>query len=428
VSVGRASQAQRSSGPLDVGIVGGSIAGCLTAIELRGCGHRVTVFEHSHAELKGLLGAGLGTPTPMFRTMLDRGHIGNDLPHLNLEYMEFVGRAPGEHRGHVALRLPLIFVAFHWGDFYRRLRAQVPDDVYLAGRTVASVGSHDGGAMVQLEDGTEHNFDLVVAADGYRSQIRRSLFPESEPQYCGYVCWRGVLDEREMDSSALMDWTFARFGCEGMPGSFLYPVTGADGSVTRGERLINWGCYVQMPAEEVDDFFVDRDGTRHDGTIPPGRMRPEHEQRFNDLARESLPPYYAEIVTQSRDTFAQEVFSAAVPDYHAGRICLVGDAGAVAPPFTGSGIFKAARNTINLGEALASYEDVDQALASWGAAEAATAAEIIDLGRQYDLAFMNGCPDFGAMDTPTAAEWLDGSIRDPEWFTFIAPTDGATPR
>jgi FAD binding domain-containing protein len=237
-----------------------------------------------------------------------------------------------------------------------------------------------------------------------------------------------VMDEREMDPSALLDWTFARFGCDGMPGSFLYPVTGADGSVARGRRLINWGCYVQMPAAEVDDFFVDRDGVRHDGTIPPGKLRPEHEGRFKELARESFPPYYADIVTSSRDTFAQEVFATAVPDYHAGRVCLVGDAGAVAPPFTGSGIFKAASNTINLGKALDEYEDVDEALASWGKGEAATAAEIIDLGRQYDSAFMHGCPDFGAMDTPTAAQWLEESITDPEWFTFIAPISEAPPR
>jgi 2-polyprenyl-6-methoxyphenol hydroxylase-like FAD-dependent oxidoreductase len=360
--------------------------------------------------------------------MLERGHIGHDLPHVDLEYMEFVGQAPGSHRGHVPLRLPLIFVAFHWGDFYRRLRSQVPDDLYLAGHAVASVASADGGATIHLEDGTEHDFDLVVAADGYRSQIRRTLFPGSEPAYCGYVCWRGLVDEREMDASALMDWTFARFGCEGMPGSFLYPVTGADGSAKRGERLINWGCYVKMPSAELDDFFVDRDGKRHDGTIPPGKLRREHEERFKELARESLPPYYAELVASSRDTFAQEVLSAAVPDYHSGRICLVGDAGAVAPPFTGSGIFKAASNTINLGEALASFEDVDEAVASWGKAEAATAAEIIDLGDQYERAFMHGCPDFGAMDTATAAEWLDRSINDPEWFTFIAPTDEAISR
>jgi hypothetical protein len=133
------------------------------AVELRNAGHRVTVFEQSHAELKGLLGAGLGTPTPMFQTLLERGLVDPDLPHMTLEFMEFVGRVPGSRRGHVALRLPPIFVAFHWGDFYRRLRAKVPDDVYLAGRAVERVASEANGAVIQLGDGTEHGFDLAVA-------------------------------------------------------------------------------------------------------------------------------------------------------------------------------------------------------------------------------------------------------------------------
>jgi 2-polyprenyl-6-methoxyphenol hydroxylase-like FAD-dependent oxidoreductase len=392
-------------------------------VELRNAGHRVTVFEHSHAELKGLLGAGLGTPTPMFKTMLERGLVDPDLPHTTLEFMEFVGRAPGSHRGHVALRLPLIFVAFHWGDFYRRLRAKVPDEAYLAGHTVERVASEQNGAVIRLGDGTEHRFDVAVAADGYRSHIRKALFPDSDPAYCGYVCWRGLMDEREMEPAELMDSNFARFGCHGMPGSFLYPVTGADGSVTKGERLINWGCYVQMPTAELDDFFIDREGRRHDGTIPPGHLRQEHETRFKALARDSLPPYYADLVTRSRDTFAQEVFSASIPDYHVGRICFAGDAGAVAPPFTGSGIFKAASNAINLGQALSVHEDVDEALAAWGAAEARTAADIVELGLQYDRAFMDGRPDFGQMDTATTAKWLADSITDPEGFTFVASTE-----
>jgi len=34
-----------------------------------------------------------------------------------------------------------------------------------------------------------------------------------------------------------------------------------------------------------------------------------------------------------------------------GRICLMGDAGVVAPPFTGSGVFKGANNAVDLAEA-----------------------------------------------------------------------------
>ena len=379
------------------------------------------MFERSPGEMEGLLGAGLGTPTPMFRTLLERGLIDPDLPHLALDEMAFVGRAAdGARHGHVPLTLPLIFIAFHWGDLHRGLRARVPDDVYRAGHEVAGVASFEDGATVRLEDGSEHRFDLVVGADGYESRIRPSLFPGTEPEYRGYVCWRGVLHEEEMDATELMESTFARFGAGGLSGSFLYPLPGSDGSTARGERLINWGCYLPVAAEELPDFLVDRDGHRHEGTIPPGRMRPEEERRLKSLARESLPPYYADVVDSTPDTFAQAVFSVAVPDYHVGRICLTGDAGTVAPPFTGSGIFKAATNAINLTTALAAHVDVDLALAAWGAAEAEMAARILDVGRQFDDAFIRENPDLGAMDSATAARWWRRSVSNPEGFTFEA--------
>jgi 2-polyprenyl-6-methoxyphenol hydroxylase-like FAD-dependent oxidoreductase len=406
-----------------VGIVGGSIAGCLMALELVRAGHRVTVFERSPGEMEGLLGAGLGTPTPMFRTLLERGLIDSALPHLALEDMAFVGRAEGgERHGHVALTLPLIFIAFHWGDLHRGLRSRVPDDAYLAGHPVAGVVSLGDGAIVHLEDRSEHRFDFVVGADGYESRVRASLFPGAEPEYRGYVCWRGVLHEEEMDAAERerMASTFARFGSGGMSGSFLYPLPGSDGSTARGERLINWGCYLPVAAEKLSDFLVDREGHHHDGTIPPGRMRPEEERRLKMLARESLPPYYADVIDSTPDTFAQAVLSVEVPDYHVGRVCLTGDAGTVAPPFTGSGIFKAATNAINLTAALATHDDVDMALAAWGAAEAEMAARILDVGRQFDDAFIRANPDFGAMDRATAARWWRRSVTNPDGFTFEA--------
>jgi 2-polyprenyl-6-methoxyphenol hydroxylase-like FAD-dependent oxidoreductase len=223
-----------------------------------------------------------------------------------------------------------------------------------------------------------------------------------------------------MDPGELMGSTFCRFSSRGLPGSFLYPVPGRDGSITRGERLVNWGCYVPVPADELPGFLVDREGNRHEGAIPPGQMSPAQEERLKTIAGESLPPYYSEIVGSSEGTFAQAVYSVNVPAYHAGRICLAGDAGAVAPPFTGSGIFKAASNAIDLTAMLSANDDIDAALAQWGAAEAATGDGLLALGRQFDRAFVWDPPDLGAMDETTAAEWWARSVTYPEGFTFEA--------
>lgn len=401
-------------------MIGGSIAGCCAALELLDAGHRVTVFERSDAELHGLLGAGLGTPTRMFETLLGRGLVDPELPHLALREMLFVSRDPrGARHGRVALRRELVFVAFHWGDLHRGLRSRMPEPVYRAGQTVTEIAQADPDhAVVTLDDGSQHRFDLVICADGYLSPSRRALFPEVELRYRGYVCWRGVVADRQIADGTTLGPTFVRFGIGGLPGSFLYPVPGADGSIEVGERLINWGCYVPVPASDLADFLVSRDGTRYEGTIPPGAMAPEQERRLKSIARQSMPPFYANVISESEGTFVQAIYSLTAPAYRRGRICLTGDAGTVAPPFTGSGIFKAASNAINLRQALDAFEDVEAALAAWDVRETGAARELLELGDQYDDAFINRVPDLAAMDPAEAAQWWASSVRHPEWFNF----------
>lgn len=319
------------------------------------------------------------------------------------------------------LRRRLIFEAFHWGDLHRGLRERMPELAYRAGQHVQSVApAGAGAATITLADGTEHVVDLAICADGYLSEGRRTLFAAVEPEYRGYVCWRGVVQEGKVSDGHDRVSNFVRFGTAGLPGSFLYPIPGADGSVAVGGRLINWGCYVPMPRAQLDEFLVGRDGVRQPGAIAPGGMRLEQERRLRMLAGDTLPPLYAEIVAQSDDTFAQAIYSVSVPAYHRGRVCLTGDAGGLAPPFTGSGIFKAATNAVHLREALDAHADVDTALAVWDAGETATATRLIQLGRQYEDAFIADPPDFTTMGTADADEWWSRSVQHPDGFRFEA--------
>ena len=60
-----------------------------------------------------------------------------------------------------------------WSDLYGNLRRRVPDSIYHAGCAVSSVKMVDGEtALLQLEDGRDFIFDLVIFADGYRSMGR----------------------------------------------------------------------------------------------------------------------------------------------------------------------------------------------------------------------------------------------------------------
>jgi 2-polyprenyl-6-methoxyphenol hydroxylase-like FAD-dependent oxidoreductase len=49
----------------------------------------------------------------------------------------------------------------------------------------------------------ESKADLLVAADGFRSSIRGLLLPEVQPEYAGYVAWRGVVQESDLSTDVL---------------------------------------------------------------------------------------------------------------------------------------------------------------------------------------------------------------------------------
>ena len=62
----------------------------------------------------------------------------------------------------------------------------------------------------------------------------------------------------------------------------------------------------------------------------------------------------------------------------------MGDAGAVAPPFTGSGVFKGVNNAVDLAEALQANPTVDAALEIWGQTQTVTGQRLAVLGQQME--------------------------------------------
>jgi 2-polyprenyl-6-methoxyphenol hydroxylase-like FAD-dependent oxidoreductase len=266
---------------LRVGIVGGSISGCAAAVMLRRHGHDVTVFERSK---RGLLSRGVGISTrPIVLERLSAHDlIGRDFPSITIRTDRWIGRRErAGPAGHVAgafiHRDPL--VALNWGDLFDDLRRQIPPSVYRLGAEVEAIEAERGStSAVRLADGSEHVFDLVVCADGYRSLGRASLFPQNELRYRGYVLWRGLLDESELTNSVLLDDGVSRVAYPGGYGVFYYVPGGRTARAT-GRRSVNWGVYLQVPPLELDGFLTDRLGRVGEGSVAAGMMPPIGKQR-----------------------------------------------------------------------------------------------------------------------------------------------------
>jgi 2-polyprenyl-6-methoxyphenol hydroxylase-like FAD-dependent oxidoreductase len=388
-------------------------------------GHRVTVFERSPGELKGR-GAGIGTPESMLQALIDRDLLDEDFPYFTLSEMPFTGRASANDRlGQTAWVMPISLAVLNWADLFHNLRKRVPDICYHQDVTVTGARTvTQDKAELDLADGSTHTFDLIIFADGYRSLGRHLLFPEAELQYRGYVLWRGVLAEQELTDSEPLGTSIPRISYKGLSGHLvLYFVPGLTGSVASGERLVNWAAYIPVSAEDLPDFLIDREGRQRSGSLPPGAMGQGEEARLKQLMQEHLPTYYAEIITASHDTFAQPIYTVELPAYHQGRICLMGDAGVVAQPFTGSGVFKGVNNAVDLAESLQANADLDTALAKWGQTQTATGQRLAVLGQQMEQAWIWAAADFSEMDSETTAAWWKKAVTFPEEFTYQTKED-----
>lgn len=408
-----------TSNKLKIGIVGGSIAGCSAAILLGRAGHQVHVFERSRGGLVGR-GGGIGTSGAVFEALIEQDIIDTGFPHLSASAMPFIIRTSGHERfGYTPWQMPLNLKAFHWSALWNNLRKRVPDDAYRRGVEVIAAGSGNRTATLRFNDGSAADFDLVLFADGYQSLGRQLIFPDAELKYRGYMLWRGLLPEGAINDSALLGSNLPRLSYPHLPGNLaIYFVPDHNGSVKEGERIFNWAAYIPVPETQLPEFMIDRDGNSLSGSIPPGKVRLAEEARLKQLMRDNLPTYYGDIVSKTENTYVQLIYTARLSSYHQGRIALIGDAGMVAQPFTGSGVFKGYNNVRDLLQALNTHDTVEAALKAWDKEQVRIGSRLLALGEQMEQAFIWNSLNLATADAATTAAWWKAAVAFPEEFSY----------
>ncbi len=387
-----------------VGIIGGSIAGCATAALLHRAGHDVIVFERSESDLVSR-GAGIGTPTTVWQDMTAHGLIDETLPAFRADYFRFVtrGSGPGQQRwlGDVQMSLTLV----NWAHLYECLRRSVPDDLYRRASTVELIEATPHGTTLHLLPGDSLDFDLVVCADGYRSMGRSLVDPDATAHYRGMVVWRGLLPESDIRVDALDGHNLLRVGYQGGHG-VLYYLPGSGHSTEKGERLLMWGYYLQVPEDALSSVLVDDHERQQSSSVPFGMVHPEVKAGFESRLADLLPPPLFELVQQSGNSSIQAIYSVSTRRYARDRMCLIGDAGALFPPFTVSGVLKAMTNATSLADALADASAVDDALRRWSEAQVQAAAQVMPIAELVERSQVFDMPDLAAMSTAATNDWM----------------------
>ncbi len=415
-------------------VVGGSLGGLMVANLLLRGGHEVRVLERSARSLEGR-GAGIVTHEGLRKALRRAGAVVDATLGVPV-----ASRVVLDARGQAIARWDYPQILTSWGRLYALLRAALPPKHHQLSAQVVSVLQDQHGVQATLRDGQELQADLLIAADGIRSSVRGQLAPDVQPQYAGYVAWRGVCDEASL-SSQTRESLFEHFGF-GLPeGEQMigYPVAGADDSTQPGQRRWNFVWYRPADADvELVRLLTDADGVHHPDGIAPHQVDPRHVAGMRLAARERLAPQFAEIVEKTAVPFLQPIYDLASERLAFGRVALLGDAAFVARPHVGMGVAKAGDDAIALSECIVREGATTEALQHYEAWRLAPSRAVVQRARRlgayleaqhHGAAGLNDGRDTGRDAARVMRQTaIDPSLFEPEPESDPRPTSEAQAR
>lgn len=343
-------------------IIGGSLGGLFTAVLLEKQGWEVEVFERSRGELDSR-GGGI-VLRPEVQSVLHQAGIEPSIP-LGVSTQEslVIGR-----QGEILERELLPQTLSAWSSLYSILRPCIADTRYHQGEMLVRLEQDASGVVAFFPSGRTERGDLLVAADGVASTVRRLVLPGHNPRYAGYVVYRGLVPEPALspESQALFRDHFV-YHYYAHSQFLQYPVPSETGHVEPGSRRHNWEWYVNTDlGGELLDVLTDQDGAHQGRSIPPGRMADDTTERLRERAAHELPPPFQELVNLTDAPFVQPILDLEVPQMAFGRVALLGDASFISRPHIAASTAKAAANALALVDCLQdSTVPVVDALQQW---------------------------------------------------------------
>jgi len=358
-------------------VIGGSMAGLFSASLLRRAGWEVHLFERSDVELSGR-GAGIVTHDELLEALTAAGA---SLDRLGVAITE---RVALDRAGNTVERLEYRQIVTSWDRLHSLMRATIPDANHHLGHNLTDVQQDADGVTAVFSNGRTERADLLVGADGFRSQVRAMFLPDVTPEYAGYVVWRGLADERDL-SPEVRNAIFDKFAfflppCNEVIG---YPIAGPGNNLEVGERRFNWVWYRRADPDQLRSMLVGEDGVRYDVSIPPPRIRSDLIDSLKADAKDFLPwPFYDSLLGIERPFFTP-IYDHFSPAMAFGRVALVGDAASVGRPHIGMGVTKAAEDAQSLARCLAVPDvTVSAGLASFEAERLPAARRAVECGRE----------------------------------------------
>ncbi|WP_414623754.1 FAD binding domain-containing protein [Calothrix sp. CCY 0018] len=341
-------------------VIGGSLAGLFTGVLLRAIGWQVDIYERTKRNLSSRGGGVVLQPD-----VVEAFNLAG-IPHQDLGVVASE-RYYLQRNGSIQA-MPMRQTLTSWNSLYNSLRRHFPDEHYHQGKSLTNLQQNDKQVTAFFADGTQTTGDLLVGADGVTSTVRHILLPTYDPMYAGYVGFRGLVNEGELDpeTAAIMTERFVFYQFRNSH-ILQYVIPGENESLVPGERRFNWVWYVNYDeATELPRVLTDKNGKRRDYSIPPGMMANDIDLEMRQYAERVLVPPFQKLIAATKEPFVQAILDLGVPNMAFERVVLVGDAAFIPRPHTAASVSKAAQNAITLADALVEYDhDVLNALNAW---------------------------------------------------------------
>ena len=335
-------------------IIGGSMAGLFAATALSKKGWDISIHEKVPVPLSGR-GAGIATYDELADLVFKATNNNNVLG------TTAKSRVSLDINGKIINSYDYPQVYTSWQYLFSILREQISNDDYFMGDDCIKIEQNEDKAIAFFENGKKKETDLIIVANGIKSELRTYVDNKAYPQYAGYVGWRGVVNEEEISKNSLE--TLSNYFIVVLPYNqqiASYPIAGEGKNPFKiGERRINWIWYKPVPQKKLKEILLGKSGQQFEDGIPPNEIREEIVIDLFKEAEEKLPPQLVELVKITKQPLIQPIFDLQSMKMKNGRVVTIGDAAFTARPHVGMGVTKAAMDAFTLSEYLEDSSNLD---------------------------------------------------------------------